>query len=625
MRIFSSLTNRIFVASALLAVTSIGIAIVNVQVAVTRQAERELLRGLDEAGTLVEEYRRLLFDHFSREARLIADLPKLKAAVSVNDPETVRPLAEEYQQQLGADLFVVTGSGSQALARAGTRGGAVLDPDALPGIPIAAQGGEATMFVPYTGGILQVVSVPIWIDPLQPEILGTLSVGVSLDDRAAARFRALTNAEVAFGIDGQIHAATLPEALWTSLEPLLTREGLAPSVRLGAEEYVALASPLRVSSMPPAVAPVVEPRDAPRAVAIVLRSRTERLQFLSSVHRTLGITALVAVLAATLISYGIARTVTRPLGAITATMRDMASTGDLTRPIPRAGSRWDDEDAKLLAGTFNTMTGSIARFQREVAERERLSSLGRLSTVVAHEIRNPLMIIKTVLHSLRGRDVGPPELRAAVADIDEEIARLNRTVTEVLDFARPIRFEYGPADLNALCREAVQASAAGVSPAAAVSLDLDPALPEVTTDGERVRLALVNILVNARHAVRTDKAEEAASPAIAVATTAVDGTRVAVTIRDSGPGIASDDLPHVFDPYFTTRRTGTGLGLAISRNIIEGLGGNIAVASRAGEGTEVRIELPVVRGGTSNANAQLPTPNAQPPVPNAQLPIPKER
>jgi signal transduction histidine kinase len=130
------------------------------------------------------------------------------------------------------------------------------------------------------------------------------------------------------------------------------------------------------------------------------------------VHRTLGITALVAVLAATLLSYGIARTVTRPLGAITATMRDMASTGDLARPIPRAGSRWDDEDAKLLAGTFNTMTASIARFQREAAERERLSSLGRLSTVVAHEIRNPLMIIKTVLHSTaRARRVTRPSCR----------------------------------------------------------------------------------------------------------------------------------------------------------------------------------------------------------------------
>jgi signal transduction histidine kinase len=591
MRIFSSLTNRIFFASALLAVASIGIAIVNVQLAVTRQAERELLRGLDEAGTLVEEYRRLLFDHFSREARLIADLPRLKAAVSVNDPVTVQPLADEYQQQLDADLFVVTGAGNRSLAHVSRGGVPSLRADALPGVAIASRGGEAAMFVPHDDGILQVVSVPIWIDPLQPEILGTLSVGVSLDDRAAARFRALTNAEIAFGMDGRVHAATLPSAVWPTLEPLLSAEGVVSSVRLGGEEYIALSSRLLASGTTPAVAPAGDVPTDPGAVTIILRSRTERLQFLTAVHRTLGITALVAVLAATLLSYGIARTVTRPLGAITATMREMATTGDLARPIPRPASRWDDEDAKLLAGTFNTMTASIARFQRDAADRERLSSLGRLSTVVAHEIRNPLMIIKTVLHGLRGRAVTPAELQAAVADIDEEIVRMNRTVTEVLDFARPIRFERAPADLNGLCREAVQASAAGGPDDATVTLALDPDLPEVTTDAERLRLALVNILANARHAVAERADAGGARPAVTVSTASPGPGRVLLTVRDTGPGIPPADLPRVFDPFFTTRRTGTGLGLAISRNIIEGLGGTIALASAPGEGTEVRIEM----------------------------------
>ena len=80
MSLFSSLTNRIFFGSALLAVGSIAIAIYNVNVAVTRQAEQELRRGLDEAGTIIDEYRHVLVDHFTREARLIADLPRLKAA-----------------------------------------------------------------------------------------------------------------------------------------------------------------------------------------------------------------------------------------------------------------------------------------------------------------------------------------------------------------------------------------------------------------------------------------------------------------------------------------------------------------------------------------------------------------
>lgn len=580
---FSSLTNRIFIASGALAVLSIAVAIYNVNVAVTAQAEQELTRGLDEAGTLVEEYRRLLFDHFSREARLVADLSKLKAAVELDHPPTVRPIAAEYQQQLGSDLLLVANPVGDFLAEITESSVGPLAPHALAAIRAAPRGRETGLFLPHAGGILQIVSVPIWIDPLQPQLLGTLSVGFTLDPRAAARFRALTNSEIAFGMDGRIQASTLPEDLWPSLSPLLEKDGLTPSVWLAGNEYIGGTRRLAAGSSERV------------ATAIVLRSRTERLRFLTDLHRKLAVTALLAVLAATLLSYGIARTVTRPLGAVTAAMRDMAATGDLTRRIaPPAGSLWEDEDARLLATTFNSMTDSIGRFQREATQRERLSSLGRLSTVVAHEIRNPLMIIKTALRVLRREESAPPEIRAAVADIDEEIVRLNRIVSEVLDFARPIKFDRGPVDVNALCEDAVRASA-GDAQSAGVRMDLDAGLQPIVSDGERLRQALVNILVNARHAVAARTGPPADGHDVSLSTYRAAGDRVGVRVQDWGAGIAPEDLPRVFEPYFTTRRTGSGLGLAISRNIIEGLGGTIGISSRPGEGTDVRIELPVNR------------------------------
>src|SRR5207244_11629428 len=105
------------------------------------------------------------------------------------------------------------------------------------------------------------------------------------------------------------------------------------------------------------------------------------------------------------LSFAVARTITRPPAGITDVMRDVAATGDLTRKITLGQGRlWRDEDAQLLATTFNTLTDSVARFQREISQRERLLSLGRLSTVIAHEIRNPLMIIKGSLHALRQKD-----------------------------------------------------------------------------------------------------------------------------------------------------------------------------------------------------------------------------
>lgn len=580
MNLFASLTNRIFFGSALLAVLAIGAAIYNVNDAVTAQAEQELLRGLEEAGTLIGENQRVQVEHFSREARLIADLPRLKAGVTEEHPVTAHGVATFYQRELAADLFLVTDRSGTFLAKLASPGAAGAAYEGLPGVKEALAGREALWFWPHPGGVLQVVSVPIWIDPQQPEILGTLSIGFTLDNEVANRFRRLTNSDIAFAANGTVQASTLPAASWPMLTPLLARVDTPTTVVLDTGEYVAMTRELSRER-------------SGTALAVILRSRTERLRFLSALHTRLFVTAAIAVLAATLLSYAIARTVTRPLGVITATMRDMATTGDLTRKIPvRQGTQWDDEDARLLATTFNTMTDSIGRFQKEAAQRERLSSLGRLSTVVAHEIRNPLMIIKAALRTLR-RDPLPSEaLRTAVADIDEETARLNRIVTEVLDFAKPIKFDLSPTDVNVVCEAAARAARPDKG-GPAIQLTLDPSLPLANIDSERLRLTLVNILTNARTAVAAKDGVSSLPDAISLATSVLRTGRILVEVRDRGAGIASEDLGRIFDPFFTTRRTGTGLGLAISRNIIEGMGGTIAIQSRPERGTDVRIELPV--------------------------------
>ena len=585
MKIFSSLTNRIFLGSALLTVVAIAVAVYRVNVAVTAQAENELHRGLDEAGTLLEEYRTTLFEHYAREARLVADLPKFKAALDTKDSVTVQPIAEDYQRLLGCDLFLVTDPCGRLLAQAGRLTAGDQTNVSREPIERARAGKETVSLWPHAGGVIQVVTVP---SLTAPELFGALTVGFSLDEQTAGTFKRLTNSEIAFALDGRVEASTLPAQYNAQLGALVGGDAVR-IIDLGDVQYVAVSRALPL----PAAGGDTLAVSGPHATALILRSRTERFRFLNIVHQELAGTALLAVLAATLVSYAVARTVTRPLGAITATMREMASTGDLTKKIALPpGTRWDDEDARLLAGTFNAMTDSIARFQREAAQRERLSSLGRLSTVVAHEIRNPLMIIRTALRSLKQEPGQSAHAQAAVADVDEEVTRLNRLVSEVLDFARPIKFDLGPIDLNALCEDAARAAGAE-APSVKVHLDLDRTLTPIVTDGERLRLALVNILTNARHAVlaEADPAGRTQS-SIRVVTTRTASGRVTIDVRDQGIGILPDDLGRVFDPYFTTRRTGTGLGLAISRNIIEGLGGTIAVSSRAGSGTDVRIELP---------------------------------
>ncbi len=206
MTLLSSLTNRIFLASAMLAIATTGVAIYVVGTRVTREADVELQRGLADAGSLVAQQQRTLVTNYALFARLIADLPKLKSAVSTQDPITVQPIAVEYLQNIGADLLVITGRTGVVLARSGE---SALDPSAAT-VRRALSGQEALEFRPDPAGILQIITVPISIGLAEPDLLGTLSLGIRLDEQRATQFKRGTHSEIAFVLDGRVRAATLP-------------------------------------------------------------------------------------------------------------------------------------------------------------------------------------------------------------------------------------------------------------------------------------------------------------------------------------------------------------------------------------------------------------------------------
>lgn len=574
MRITSSLTNRIFLASTLLAVLALGFAMYFVNVRVAAEAEADLRRSVTETATLIDRRQQDLTESFTAVAQLVAEVPQLKAAVDTGDPVTVQDIAKEFLAPLNVELYVVTGRTGAVLAASHPD---VTDLNATRFAPGSVD--RVSTWTTHQRGLLQVISVPLFIDAGGVrEVLGRLSIGFFVDDAVASRMRELTGSQLAFVADGRVLASSLPAPQRAGLAERVTSGGLF-NVQLGDEEYLALARPMTATG-----------QGAGQTMTVLMRSRTERLRVLRTLRAGLGGILVVTVLLATVLSYLVARTMTRPLAAVTSAMRDVAATGDLTRKVTVRSRAWDDADARLLASAFNTLTDSIARFQREAAHKDRLSSLGRLSAVIAHEIRNPLMIIRASLASLWREEVSTAERREALADIDEETRRLNRIVTEVLDFSKPIRFELGEVQVNDVCRASSAAAWAGSS-APPVQLDLDPQIPAVTTDAERLRTVLVNILTNARHAVETVTLN-GSEPAVTLRTRR-QADRISVTVRDRGPGIASDDMAHIFDPFYTTRRAGTGLGLPIAKNIIDGLGGSLSIDSSPDAGTEIRIEIPL--------------------------------
>lgn len=239
---------------------------------------------------------------------------------------------------------------------------------------------------------------------------------------------------------------------------------------------------------------------------------------------------------------------------------------------------------------FRDMT-EIRRLEEEVARSRRLASLGNLAAGVAHEIRNPLSSIKGFATWFRERHQDNPEERETADVMIREVDRLNRVITQLLEFARPLTMHRIPTPLQAVIRHAlkmVEGEAQGKR--IVVETDLSPEVGEIPLDADRMTQVLLNLFQNAIGAmegggflrISLDRRDER------------DGKGVRITVADTGVGIPKEDLPRVFDPYFTTRPSGTGLGLAIVHKIVEAHGGEVRLESEPGRGTTATLLLPAL-------------------------------
>jgi two-component system, NtrC family, sensor histidine kinase HydH len=231
----------------------------------------------------------------------------------------------------------------------------------------------------------------------------------------------------------------------------------------------------------------------------------------------------------------------------------------------------------------------VRSLRREVARSQRLASLGSLAAGVAHEIRNPLSSIKGFAVYFRERQEKEEEKQIAGIMI-QEVDRLNRVVSQLVELSRPVSVSKKPVSLRAVIenslklleRDAMEKKIEIKTVFMAEDL-------QIAIDGDRINQVLLNLYLNAIEAMEK-------GGGLAVSLSEGEGGAV-IRISDTGPGIDEKDLPHVFDPYFTTKSTGTGLGLAIVHNIIEAHDGKITVESRPGGGTTFTLFLPGGRQG----------------------------
>jgi two-component system sensor histidine kinase HydH len=229
----------------------------------------------------------------------------------------------------------------------------------------------------------------------------------------------------------------------------------------------------------------------------------------------------------------------------------------------------------------------VRRLKDEVRRQEKLAALGGLAAGVAHEIRNPLSSIKGMATFFREQFDDGSEAREAAGVMIREVDRLNRVISELLDFARPTDLNRRFSDLSPLINRSIQliqqdAASQNITIEVHISDDICP----VNIDPDRLTQCLLNLYLNALQAM-----SEGGTLTVGCHHED-DGRKVRITVSDTGEGVAAEHLDSIFNPYFTTKNKGTGLGLAIVHKIVEAHQAHLEVESTPGRGTRMIIEIP---------------------------------
>jgi two-component system NtrC family sensor kinase len=295
--------------------------------------------------------------------------------------------------------------------------------------------------------------------------------------------------------------------------------------------------------------------------------------------------AVLAILSTSLILWWLnRRLVVKPVAALLEGTRRVAE-GDLSTVI-EAG---DQHELGELAKAFNGMTKRLHETQNQLAQADKLASIGRLAAGVAHEINNPLTGVLTYATLLKKRMAAEGPDAEDLEVIIRETIRCRSIIRELLDFARPTPPARKPTNLNEVVRHSVAVVMTQLRlNQVSLALDLAPDLPLAFADANQIQQVLVNLLLNAADALGAGGGE------IRIGSKASEGF-VELVVEDHGEGIPIDLQPHLFEPFFTTKgNKGTGLGLAVSWGIVQSHGGTIAVDSAPGQGARFTVRIPQV-------------------------------
>ena len=271
------------------------------------------------------------------------------------------------------------------------------------------------------------------------------------------------------------------------------------------------------------------------------------------------------------------------------------------RAIGYTLSHIHDDDERMVGATlfFKDLT-RVEQLEERERLRDRLATLGEMAAAIAHEVKNPLASIEVMAGVLKRQLPNEGEALETLNDIIKEAKMANSIVVEVLEFVRPIQLQVERAALDEVIKDSITL-AEGKMRRGAVSIGthIAPEVPPLLADPHQLRQLFSNLLANAFEALGGEGHVEIRGTLLPgedepAGATEPTPPQVVVEVRDTGPGIAPDDLERIFSPFFTTKPQGTGLGLAIVRKVVDAHDGHIDAVSARGHGATFRVTLPVV-------------------------------
>jgi signal transduction histidine kinase len=537
---------------------------------IERQARTQIFQDLRNSLSTFENLQRQRQLSLARTARVLADLPIVRALMTTDHPPTIQDGSRDLRQLAASDLLALGDPTGKLMALHTSAAG--FSRDAAHEALLRSMREEQADHWWFGGEHLYEVSVqPIYFGaPSQNRLLGFLAIGYEIDDRVAHELSQVAASQVAFRYGNEVVRSTLShaeEAEFLQLSPKHSQDGVE-DVQLGEERFLIAsvelahgAGPIRLS---------------------VLKSLDQATAFLTKLNQSLVILGIVAVLVGAGLVFLISHTFTRPLGNLVAGVRALEK-GDFSYPLE---SRRGDEVAEVT-GAFGRMRNSLHDTQRRLLESERLATIGRMASSISHDLRHCLAAIMANAEFLSENNRNHIEREELYQEIRVAVNQMTDLIDSLLEFSRTresLTLTHGRVE-NAIERAAQTVRAHPEFHEFEISIQRAGNTAGYF-DVKKLERVFQNLLLNAC---------EAALPNTGKIEVQLRETEDGLEIRvaDNGRGIPEAIRDKVFAPFVSQgKENGTGLGLTVIQKIMQDHGGDIGVENTSVKGTVFRLFLP---------------------------------